>query len=119
MGGSCDRLICSSAILGQIPLEFIIYLVSMSVPSTTAAYPHDPLTVIAGRPTYKTLQVLKHQLFANAGTIESMQGGGAHGHLALLLDPAIYLTLSNNGIAFVASMHPGPMPIHPAAQLPP
>jgi len=86
----------------------------MSIPSTAAAYPHDPLTVIAGRPNNTTLQVLKRQLYANAGAIESTRGGGAHGHLALLLDPAIYLTLSN-GIAFVAPVHPGPMPIHPAA----
>lgn len=86
----------------------------MSIPSAGAAYPHDPLTVISGLPTNSTLQILKRQLYANAGAIESTRGGGAHGHLALLLDPTVYLTLSN-GIPFVTPVHPGPAPIHPAA----
>jgi hypothetical protein len=85
----------------------------MSESTPSLAFPHDPLTVISGRPTNSSLQVLKRQMYANAGAINSTRGGAAHGHLALLLPDAEYLVLSN-GIPFIPPVHPGPVPVIPA-----
>jgi hypothetical protein len=49
-------------------------------------------------------------LYANALAIHSTRGGGANGHLALLMPPATYLLRS--GIPFVPPIHPGNAPIH-------
>jgi hypothetical protein len=85
----------------------------MSDPTPSLAFLHDPLTVISGRPTNSSLQVLKRQIYANAGAINSTRGGAAHSHLALLLPDAKYLVLSNE-IPFIPPVHPGPVPIIPA-----
>ena len=44
--------------------------------------------------------------------IDSLAGGGAHGHLALVMPAADYLTLA--GVAFVMPVHPGAAPTHAA-----
>eukprot|EP00957_Ditylum_brightwellii_P187439 14275368-Ditylum_brightwellii.AAC.1 len=41
-----------------------------------------------------------------------MLGGGNHGHLALVMNPAQYLSLSG-GAPFVPLRNPGPVPVPP------
>jgi hypothetical protein len=59
----------------------------------------SPLSSADCKPTNTSLEPLKKQLNANAMSIPSVQGGGAHGHLTLTIPAASYLTLT--GITFV------------------
>lgn len=78
----------------------------------TLVFPHPTLTPITGTPTYKSLQLFKKQLYANARAIHSTLGGGNDGHLALVMPNADYL--ARTGVAFVPPAHPGGLPIHAA-----
>jgi hypothetical protein len=69
------------------------------------------LTPIVERPTNTTLQLLTQELYANARAIHSTRGGGANGHLALIMPDATYL--ARTGLAFNPPAHPGENPIHP------
>ena len=71
------------------------------------AFPN--LIPIDGEPDADTLIKLKNQLKANASSVPSNLGGGAH--LGLVLSPQTYAMVSN--IPFVQPAHPGPMAIPP------
>jgi hypothetical protein len=76
-------------------------------------FPHQELTALSTteNPNNAALTLLQKEINANAMSIPSVRGGGAHGHLALTMTPAAYLAIS--GIAFAVPIHPGPAPIHP------
>ena len=63
------------------------------------------LTRIHGKPTYASLKIIKDELFANATAVTSDLGGGAHGHLGLVLTPAEYVAVS--AVPYVRPAHPG------------
>ena len=69
-------------------------------------FPIPILTPIIGRPTNSTLQVLQQQLYQNARAIPCDLGGGADGHLGLIMTPGTYLTRPN-AIRFVVPVSPG------------
>lgn len=71
-------------------------------------FPYETLTPLDGKPTNTTLQLLQRQLFTNARSVPSDRGGGNHGHLAMVLNPADYL--ARVGVPFVVPVHPGPPP---------
>ena len=79
--------------------------------SDNFAFPHGELTKIVGTPTNATLQVLKSQLCDNAASVPSRRGGGAHGHLGIVMDAVEYMTVSNN-IPWINPIHPGDLPVH-------
>ena len=62
------------------------------------------LTPIRVEPTYPTLELLLKELKANALNVHSNLGGGAHGHLGLVIRPASYAHLS--AIPFLPSLSP-------------
>jgi hypothetical protein len=78
--------------------------------SNFLGFPHGKLTKILGKPTNTSLQVLKRQLYDNAASIPSRRGGGAHGHLGIVLEANWYLAISGN-IAWSTPKHPGDSPI--------
>ena len=83
----------------------------MAVPSPSPlVFPHPVLTPITGRPTNTTLQTLQKQLYANARAIHSTRGGGANGHLALIMPDATYV--ARTAEAFAPPVHPGVAPVH-------
>lgn len=86
---------------------------SSSPSSPTLTFPHPDLSPITGQPTNTTLQLLQKQLYANARAIYSTRGGGANGHLSLVMPAADYLARA--GQAFVIPIHPGDAPVHAAA----
>jgi hypothetical protein len=57
-------------------------------------FAHHDLTQIQGEPTFSDLRLLTREVKANAMAVHSTLGGGAHGHLGLVLTPAQYATLS-------------------------
>ena len=72
-------------------------------------FEHPELTRIAGRPSYQTLTVMRRELKANACSVYSNLGGGAHGHLFLVTTPQQFAMVSN--VPFVRPNHPGPLVI--------
>ena len=86
-------------------------MTSTTTPSLT--FTHTELTKIVGKPTNTTLKLLKKELYANARAIPSTRGGGAHGHLGLVMEDATYQTLA--GQPFTLPAHPGATVTHPQA----
>jgi hypothetical protein len=76
-------------------------------------FPYPVLTPITGHPTNTTLQRLQKPLYANARAIHSTRGGGANGHLALIMSDATYL--ARTAVPFAPPVHPGVAPVHAAA----
>jgi hypothetical protein len=73
------------------------------------------LTKIINEPDYDSLKTLQSEINANAIGIPSIRGGGAHGHLALVLPSTTLLILTNN-VAFEPPEHPGSEPDHTEKQ---
>ena len=73
-------------------------------------FPHRPLTRIEGKPDNATIKRLKREVYANARVIPSNRGGGANGHLGLVMDNAAYTTRA--GVPWTEPAHPGPSPVH-------
>jgi hypothetical protein len=70
-------------------------------------FSYQTLPRIVGIPTYNSITLAHNDLKANAASIPSELGGGALGHLALTVPPAVYATLSN--VAFIVPNNPGPI----------
>ena len=75
-------------------------------------FPHPTITPVIGIPTYESIADLNLKLNANAASVHSNLGDGAHGLLALTIDPAVYNTISP--ILFVPPANPGVNPLIPA-----
>ena len=69
----------------------------MSASSTNyreTVFAHHDLTQIQGEPTFSDLKLLTREIKANAMAVHSTLGGGAHGHLGLVVAPAQYANIS-------------------------
>ena len=91
-----------------------------TIESVTTTFPHQDITPIVGVPTFESINELVAILKANAASVQTENGGGQLGHLALCVSPAIYATLSNT--PFTVPANPGAIcPVLPgnptAAQL--
>ena len=96
-------------------------MLSTRIPSVKDTYfQHKVLTKVFGKPTYESLQTLETEIKANAGSVPSTAGGGANGHLSMILSPARYATLQGT-IAWIQPANPGafvpPVPAGTAAQI--
>ena len=61
---------------------------------TSLTYPHPILTKIHGLPTFNKLKILEDEICVNAGSIKSLEGGGAHGHIGMVINAVKYATIS-------------------------
>ena len=68
-------------------------------------FEHETLDRISGMPSYESLHQLRKQLQANAASVPTTLGGGANGHLGLVLTPQQYSFISVR--PFVQPLHPG------------
>ncbi len=77
-------------------------------------FPHKELTKLSNEdaPTSKSLLLLHKEVYANARSVESQQGGGAHGHLGLVMPAAPYLVVG--GTAWNDPVNPGVLALGPA-----
>ena len=76
-----------------------------------AFFEYPTVTKIHGQPTYESLQQLYNELKSNAGSIPSSLGGGADGHLGLILDPRQYAHISQ--YPYIRPLFPGPLYVPP------
>lgn len=67
----------------------------LSVDTLTSNFPYLVVAKFHGCPTYKALDKLQQQICANSSSVQSIRGGGNHGHVGMCLEPNIYNTLSN------------------------
>lgn len=69
---------------------------------TNFQLPHDPLTPLDPNrpPSARTLRILRKELYANAAAVPSTRGGGAFGHLGMIMPTQDYEAISG-GVAFV------------------
>ena len=73
---------------------------------TATSFDYPTLTKIHGPPTFQTLTRLKKELKANAQSVTcELLGGGANGHLGLVLTPEEYAEVSN--VPYVIPPYPG------------
>lgn len=85
----------------------------MAAKSFNLIFPHPTLSPITTTPTQVTLRLLRQEINANAMSIDSTRGGGAHGILALVVTVLKYVSYSPNAV-FTAPVSPGIAPIHAA-----
>eukprot|EP00957_Ditylum_brightwellii_P144998 11043282-Ditylum_brightwellii.AAC.1 len=50
-------------------------------------FPHPTLQRVEGESDYASINAIMQQLYKNAATILSSLGGGAHGHIGLVMEP--------------------------------
>ena len=81
---------------------------ALTVDKILALFPNSALPKIHGEPTYETINDVVQHMYANAATVTCPLGGGQHGHIGLIMKPALYQTLS--ATAFVRPLDPGPLP---------
>ena len=66
-----------------------------AVDSLIEGFPKPNPTKIVGIPTYESIKRLNDDISANAASVHTDLGGGAHGYLGMTVSPAIYATISN------------------------
>eukprot|EP00957_Ditylum_brightwellii_P195338 14883266-Ditylum_brightwellii.AAC.1 len=86
-----------------------------SVEEIVNDFPQPTVPNVSGEPIYETIHIIHKILQENAVLVNSNAGGGAHGHLALVLTPGHYQQVT--GHIFAPSMHPGRTPQNPRAFL--
>ena len=77
-------------------------------------FQYPKLTKIRGEPTTASLINLQNEVKTNAMTVHTTLGGGHHGHLGLVLSPAVYAAIPNTA-AYTKPNHPGLLQIAPNA----
>ena len=75
----------------------------------TERFVYPTLTKVQGKLDYHALKTIKDELKANATKITSDLGGGANGHLGLVLTPLEYTHISV--VPYVRHLNPPPLVI--------
>ena len=75
-------------------------------------FQYADLTPIQGEPKNDSLKTLINELTANAQTVHSNLGGGANGHLGLILMPTKYAVIAP-GTPYIRPNYPGALAIPP------
>jgi hypothetical protein len=82
----------------------------MTEASTKYPFPHPILTEITGKPDAASLRQLRKEVYANARAVHSERGGGANGHLGIVMPNAQYVIRTLQ--VFAVPVHPGLQPAH-------
>jgi hypothetical protein len=84
---------------------------ALTVEEIINQFPNPVLPKIDHEPTCKYIQVTTRLLNANTISIPSMAGGGAHGHLGIIMTQVEYATISPS--PWVEPFSPNAVPIIP------
>ena len=82
-----------------------------SVDNIVAKFPTKILPLIPGEPDYDCISQLNKIMYGNAETLSTTLGGGANGHVGLIMKVTLYVTLS--ATAYVAPIEPPLTPVVP------
>jgi hypothetical protein len=85
-----------------------------TVEDITRGMEYQELTAIKGRPNYENVNTIRRQIYANAASVDSLQGG-PHEHPGQIMTPATYLKVT--ATPYNNPPNPGPLPPNPAAVL--
>ena len=69
----------------------------------------ETVSTIFGQPKDADLTILEKELITMTASIPTTLGGGSHGHVAIIVEPAKYLTMTG-GTPFTAPANPGVYP---------
>jgi formylmethanofuran dehydrogenase subunit A len=84
---------------------------ALTVEEIINGFPNPILPKIDHEPTFEDIQVTTRLLNANSISIPSMGGGGAHGHLGIIMTQVEYATISTS--PWVEPYNPNAVPIIP------
>jgi hypothetical protein len=84
---------------------------ALTVEEIINGFPNPILPKIDHEPTFEDIQVTTRLLSANAISMPSMAGGGAHGHLGIIMTQVEYATISTS--PWVEPYNPNAVPIIP------
>jgi hypothetical protein len=85
---------------------------ALTVEEIINGFPNDVLPKIDHKPTFEDIQVTTRLLNANAITVPSVAGGGAHGHLGVIMTQVEYAVIS--ATPWVEPFNHGAIPVIPA-----
>eukprot|EP00956_Cyclotella_meneghiniana_P039712 scaffold177683_cov66-Cyclotella_meneghiniana.AAC.7 len=71
-----------------------------------------PITKIEGQPDEESLLKLKMELAEALASIPTLNGGGQHGHIGLIIPEAENIAFSRNNERYEILDNPGPYPVH-------
>eukprot|EP00957_Ditylum_brightwellii_P180153 13723104-Ditylum_brightwellii.AAC.1 len=57
-----------------------------STEEVLAKFPHKQLPQCDGEPNYEAIHEMMMAMYTNTGAIPTTLGGGAHGHIGLIMD---------------------------------
>jgi hypothetical protein len=69
---------------------------ALAVEEIINGYPNPILPKIDNEPNFEDIQIKTRLLNANAISIPSMAGGGAHGHLGIIMTQVEYAAISTS-----------------------
>ena len=69
---------------------------ALSADDIVAKFPVKTLPIIQEAPDYEIISSMMQALYGNAASLSTTSGWGAHGHIGLIMTPALYLTMENS-----------------------
>ena len=87
----------------------------LSINNIVTKFPLKNIPTITGEPDYSTINDMVQNLYGNAASLPATLGGGVHGHIGLLVTPALYATIS--AAPYIIPPDPGPTPNCKAARI--
>ena len=85
---------------------------ALSVDDIVAKFPSKTLAQITGEPDYDSINHMVQSLYGNAASVATTLGGGAHGHIGIIMRQQLYATLT--ATPYTAPNDPGALPNIPA-----
>ena len=84
-------------------------MTNSSIDYINTQFEYPTLTRIHGQPNYPSLKIIKDEMKANASSVMSDLGGGANGHLGIMLTQLEYSSVSPTD--YIKPLHPGALVI--------
>jgi hypothetical protein len=79
-----------------------------SAEDIVAKFPIKTIPTINREPDYETINTMVQTLYGNTASLATTTGGGAHGHIGLIMTPALSSTLTDT--PYMTPIDPGILP---------
>ena len=67
----------------------------LSVDNVVSKFPMKTMLKIDGEPDYGNINLMMQLLYGNSASLQTVLGGGQHGHIGITMTPQLYTTLAN------------------------